>query len=272
MHPSRPVIFDFAAPHLFLKELMGYYKVTRDFSLRERTTFVQGCSQALVSQILAGRRKLTRDQLPTIGKLFDLTANEVSYVDQYLQARRTPEQTPAPIRCGARAEPKNHLLAQWWHPYVKDLIFLKGFKPELAVMQKMLTGFLTLPQIEKSRDFLLHEGFWRKTTAGKVVVDEDLTVTTNDIPNDKIKAFHKKALQIAIDGMDKFPVGTRRKSSTTLIAVTESSAQELRSLVQEFHEKLQQFIDDHSDNGKADELVQVAIHLTPIGVKHDVSK
>lgn len=272
MHESRPVIFDFAAPHLFLKELMGYYKVTRDFSLRERTKHVSGCSQALVSQILAGRRKLTRDQLPAISRLFDLTANEISFVDDYLLAQRAPEQTSAPKRSGARAAPKNHLLAQWWHPYVKDLIFLKGFKPELAVMQKMLTGFLTLPQIEKSRDFLFHEGFWRKATTGKVVVDEDLTVTTNDIPNDKIKSFHKKALQIAIDGMDKFPVGTRRKSSTTLIAVTETSAAELRGLVQEFHEKLQQFIDDHSDNGKADELVQVAIHLTPIGVKYDTGK
>lgn len=272
MTPSRPVIFDFAAPHLFLKELMGYYKVTRDFSLRERTKLVRGCSQALVSQILAGRRNLTRDQLPAIGKLFDLTVAEISFVDELLLAQKMPKESLEPKRAGASAIPKNHLLASWWHPYVKDLIFLKGFKPEVPVLQKMLTGILPLAQIEKSIEFLQREGFWRKTPSGKLVIEEDLTVTTNDIPNDKIKAFHKRALQIAIDGMDKFPVGTRRKSSTTLIAVTESSAQELRDLMQEFHVRLQKFIDDHPNDQLADELVQVAIHLTPIGVKHDTKK
>lgn len=251
---------------------MSYYKVTRDFSLRERSKLVKGCSQALVSQILAGRRKITRDQIPALGRLFDLTTNEISYVDEYLLALRTPDQEPSSKRSGVRTEPKNHLLAQWWHPYVKDLIFLKGFKPELAVIQKMQTGLLTLSQIEKSRDFLLREGFWRKSTSGKVVVDEELTVTTNDIPNDKLKTFHKKSLQVAIDGIDKFPVGTRRKSSATLIAVTEDSATELRHLIQNFHESLQRFIVEHPDNGKADELVQVIIHLTPTGVKYDSSK
>jgi uncharacterized protein (TIGR02147 family) len=272
MPPSRPVIFDFAAPHLFLKELMGYYKVTRDFSLRERTKLVTGCSQALASQILAGRRNLTRDQLPAIEKLFDLTVAEVSFVDELLRAQRLPKESPEPKRAGARAIPKNHLLASWWHPYVKDLIFLRGFKQEVPVLQRMLTGILSLKQIEMSIEFLQREGFWRKTTSGKLVIEDDLTVTTNDIPNDKIKAFHKKALQIAIDGMDKFPVGNKRKSSTTLLAVSESSSQELRDLIQEFHVRLQNFIDDHPNDKPADELVQVAIHLTPIGVKNDLTK
>ena len=228
-----------------------------------------GCSQTLISQIIAGRRSLTRVNLPAVSRVFDLTASEEKYLDDRLLAVAMREEAPPAAVPRKAPTPKNHLLAAWHHAYVKDLVGLKGFSPDVAVLQKMLTGFLSLDQIKRSRDFLLKEGFWRQSASGKLVPEENLVVTTHDIPNEKIQQFHRKALKIASDGIAKFPIGTRRKASTTLIAVNQKSAAELRGLIDEFHVRLQKFVEDQADGVPADELVQIVIHLTPCGVKYD---
>lgn len=133
----------------------------------------------------------------------------------------------------------------------------------------MLTGMLSADKIQKAVEFLIREGFWRKTIQGKLKLDEPLTVTTQDISNEQIKTFHKMALKIAGDGINKFPIGTRRKASSTLITVNQKSAQRLRNLIDQFHLNLQDFIKETSDDGPSEELVQVIIHLTPVGVKYD---
>lgn len=268
---TRPVVFDYGATHLFLQDLLCYYKTTRSFSLREQSKTVQGCSQALVSQVLQGKRKVTRSNLSSLSRVFELTVHELRYIDEKLlllsQAPTADTSRPVKSTKPVRA-PKNHILALWHHVYIKDLIHLKGFLPQTPVIQRMLAGIVTPAQIQKSCEFLLREGFWRTTATKKLVVDDSLLVTTNDIPNERIRNLHKKALSIAMDGLEKFPIGTRRKSSTTLIAINQKSGAELRALMDSYHCGLQKFIEDHANDGPADELVQVTMHLTPIGVKN----
>lgn len=54
---ERPVVYDYKSPADFLADLMRYYKSRGSFSLRQRTAKVGACSQALVSQILKGKRQ-----------------------------------------------------------------------------------------------------------------------------------------------------------------------------------------------------------------------
>jgi len=265
----RPVVFDYAVPYVFLKDVIEYHKQTLGFSMRERTRDLPGCSQALMSQILAGRRKLTRVNLPLISQVCGLTPLETQYIDSQLLVAITPSEQK-PTAAGKRTTaPKNHLLSKWYFAYVKDLAGLKGFKDDVVVLHHMLTGMLNSDKIQKAREFLIREGFWRKTIQGKLKLDEPLVVTTHDISNQQIKSFHKMALKIAVDGIDKFPIGTRRKASSTLITVNQKSAQKLRNLIDQFHLSIQDFIKETSDDGPSDELVQVIIHLTPVGVKYD---
>jgi len=59
----------------------------------------------------------------------------------------------------------------------------------------------------------------------------------------------------------------RRKASTVLISVNKEKLPELRSLLDSFENRLIEFIEENP-SGK-DELVQVAIHLTPVGGRHE---
>ena len=216
---------------------------------------------------------MKRDHLPALTHVFELSRKEVLNIDAQLIGTlepKTPDICPIPPK--SSWIPKNHILSHWLHLYVKDLVHLKGFCLDPKVVHKMLLGVSSLGQIQKSMDFLLREGFWRVTPKGQVVAEENLLVSTVDIPDGRIKAFHKRSLEFVARGIDVFPIGLRRKSSTTLISVTPKSSAKLKQMIDDFHESLQKFIEENSgeNSGESagDELVQVSLHVTPVGVKN----
>jgi len=262
-HSSRPVVYEYHKPADFFRDLLGFYKARGDFSLRARTAQVGLCSQGLVSQILNGKRQLNRDNLQALGLVFKLTQLELTYLDQCLSAqiwKSAPYETHAPrplIR-----KPKNHILSDWLNPYVKDLVNLKGFSLDSERLFFMLQGIAPAQRIKKSVDFLFREGFWRRDLLGKIVLEEAAVITTNGIPNEKIRGFHIKALEIALKGIKAFPV-SERKASTVLMSIDDQHMDELRGIMDSFQERLLEFIEKYP-NGR-DRLVQITMHLTPTG-------
>lgn len=264
----RPVVFDYGSPVEFLKALYSFYKKSGAFSLRQRTARVGSLSQSLVSQILNERRQLNRDNLPALAMVFKLTKVEQDYIDKQLLAGRLRSISSFETKVIPVRKTKNHLLADWLNPYVKDLVNLRGFDMEPTHLHRMLSGIASPERIKKSMDFLLREGFWRRTPEGAIVAEEAAVATTNEIPNENIRAFHKKALDIAHRGISTLP-SNRRKSSTVLLSVDKNKMDELRGLIDSFQHQLHEFIEKNPD-GK-DSLVQVAIHLTPIGSTNEES-
>lgn len=260
---ERPVVYDYRSPSDFLADLMKYYKSRGSFSLRQRTAKVGLCSQALVSQVLKGKRQLNRDNLSGISAVFKLTQLEQTYLDKKLSAHihkldfAEEDTKERQVRA-----PKNHLLSDWLNPYVKDLVNLKGFRLDPDTLFFMLQGIAPAQRIKKSVEFLMREGFWKKTLSGQVVQEEAAVTTTNGLPNEKIRTFHKRALELALHGLKAFPV-SKRKASTVLIAVDEDHMDELKGLMDSFQQQLLEFIERHP-NGR-DALVQITTHLTPIG-------
>lgn len=264
---NRPVVYDYGQSYEFLSDLLLYYKSNSSFSLRQRTAKVGACSQSLVSQILQGKRKLTRDNLSEIGEIFKLTKLEFDYLDKKITAKLHRLESVPDLTVPSQPRlPKNHLLTDWVNPYIKDLANLKGFRLEPEAVFSMLQGFVPLNKIKKSVDFLLKEGFWKKTLSGKIVLDEAAVTTTNNIANEKIKMFHVKALENALTGLKNFPVD-QRKALTVLISVDQSKMDELKGLLDGFQKQLLEFI-ERNPNGQ-DALVQITTHLTPIGKSYE---
>ena len=264
---DRPVVYDYGQPHEFLSNLLSYYKSNSSFSLRQRTAKVGMCSQSLVSQILQGKRKLTRDNLSEIAEIFKLTKFEIDYLDKKISARFYKIETVKDLNVASEPRlPKNHLLSDWVNPYIKDIVNLKGFQLDSEAIFSMLQGFIPLSKIKKSVDFLLKEGFWRKTLTGEVVLDEAAVTTTNGIANEKIRTFHAKALETALVGLKTLPVD-KRKASTVLISVDQSKMDELRGIIDLFQKQLLDFIEKNPSG--QDSLIQITTHLTPIGRSYE---
>lgn len=265
--PSRPIIYDYASPREFFVALAIYNRERSVFSVRQQIKKYEldgFISPALVSLVLSGKRRINRDLLPVLAKIFKATTAEISYLDQLMIADLSPsiKSHELPATSTLKAEPRNHLLRDWINVYVKDTVNLRGFEPSGTVIYRLLNGMAPRLRIEKAVRFLLAEGFWRHDGKGNVVPEASITQTSSGIPLDKIRKFHKAALKIALKGIEQFPPG-RRKAYTTVVSVDRSHAAELKTLVDRFHHDLQSFISSHPSG--SDQLFQVAIHLTPIG-------
>lgn len=264
---DRPVVYDYGQPHEFLSKLFLYYKSNSSFSLRQRTAKVGLCSQSLVSQIIQGKRKLTRDNLSEIAEIFKLTKFEIDFLDKKISAKFHKMDIEKSLNLASEPRlPKNHLLSDWVNPYIKDIVILKGFSLDTETIYSMLQGFIPISKIKKSVDFLFKEGFWRKTITGEVVLDEAAVTTTNGIANEKIRIFHTKALETALVGLKTLPVD-KRKASTVLISVDNSKMDELRGIIDIFQKQLLEFIEKNPSG--QDSLVQITTHLTPIGRSYE---
>lgn len=265
--PSRPVIFDYRSVGVYLDAMFRWKKQTDPrFSVRKLVADVPGCSPSLVTQVLKGRRKLTRDRVEVFASLLGLNRQESLFLDRWVAAERSLRSSVSYPSAPRRSAPQNHLLTHWLNIFVKDACRLKGFKPEPAVIQRLLGGIASEKQIAKSLKFLLEHGYLRKTVDGKIVPESRLTTTTDDVPDAKIRLFHKNALGIASRAIELFPPD-RRRASAVVVSLNESSVVELKDLLKEFQEKLMQFVEDHP--GETDGLYQVLINLTPVGGCHE---
>lgn len=267
--PHRPVVYDYRSVSAFLSALYVFNKRANPrLSIRKRLRSLKNpCSPALVSQVLSGKRKIKRDKLPIFAEFFELSEKEFSYLDTLLRGDlvelpRLPTQAARP----PKREYKNSILKSWLNPYIKDLASLRGFQPNAHSVFSMLNGIAKPKQIEQSLKFLFHEGYLKKTTDKEVTVDENVVFSSNDIPNEKIKTFHKKALQIAVQGISTYPIN-ERKSSTVLISVDDEHTEQLNQLLDSFQHQLAEFIEAHPKG--RDKLVQVCLHMTPVGVHNE---
>jgi uncharacterized protein (TIGR02147 family) len=263
---QRPVVYDYRSPVDFFAALNSHYRsAQKSFSIRRAVSKIEGCSPSLVTQVMKGRRRLTRDQLPAFAQIFKLTLTEVSFIDEQLKTQRTmcglSIESSAPQEKESRS-PKNHILTDWVNAYVKDTVHLKNFSLDTQVLHRILGGTIPPARIARAVAFLFREGFWKKTPSGKTVPDENVVETTVDIPNKKLRRFHKQALRIAMEGLEKYPT-ERRRATTVVVSVNERSLAELQRLIKKFHHELQSFVEAHPTGDE--QMVQVTLHLTPVG-------
>jgi uncharacterized protein (TIGR02147 family) len=264
----RPVIFDFdSVPAFVSKMLLWRRHVDDDFSIRTQASKLSGCSPALITQVAKGMRRLTRERVEPFSKLLGLTQQETKYLDQWIAYDRRVKPLKENVKKTAQEKsvmhkPKDHILKYWLNPYVKDVCHLAGFQPDPVTIHRLLGGIAPLAKIARSFDFLLREGFLRHSIDGKVVVNEDLVITSDDIPDKRITSFHKRALDLAKRGLDFYPMRLRR-SETFVLTVNEENVDELKGIMTEFMDRVEAFERKHANDNER--LYQITLHLTPVG-------
>lgn len=266
MPRPRPAVFDFTSTNAYVAAMLDWRKTNeRGFSIRALTANLPGCSRTLISKVIKGTRRLNRNHLPAIARLLDLSYAEKIQLDRWIDLERRPlilaEQNPSRNSTNSR-RPQNHLLDHWLHLYVKDACKLRGFQPDPVSIHRLLGGIASVKQIETSLNFLLREGFLRRTLQGHLVLNEPVTVTTDGPPHQKIKAFHKKALSLARRNMDLQPSQERRESAMVM-HLNQENMEKLKDLLKGFHDALINFADEHPNDDE--KLYQVLINLTKVG-------
>ena len=287
MELNKPQIFYYSNSSEYIAALVKWLKTNKPkFSIRKATKKIVGCSPSLITQITKGARKLTLDRIDPISEILELDPQEkrqliqfvtyerkkrylkdkfedISYLIAQNQSNDDQDNNLIPSQnILSKKEPKNHLLNNWFNVYIKDLCRIKGFEPKPEIIYQMLKGLISHKQIEKALSFLLREGFLLKTLDNKIVENESLTVTTDNIPNKKIQTFHKKALDIAKKAMDLYSCKERR-ANAIVFPLNESNYEKLERIIKSFVEKIAEFAEEHKND--SDVLYQVIINVCPVG-------
>ena len=265
----RPLISQFTDPVDYVKAMIDFLKKSDpSFSVYSATKNLRRISPSLVTLILKRKRKITFDRVEELTKLLRLNAQEKNYFRNWIdrKERGTADENIAPpkITGQQRRETTAHILTDWLNLYVKDLFQIPEVQKNPDLIYQHLSTTANKKRVDRAIEFLLREGYLRKTLDGKIVIETNLTVTDPKLPSQKIRNFHKAALQIAKSSMDLY-TPQERFANTLILPLNEESYRGLQNLIEEFAEKLKDFAEQNQDVG--DRLYQLIINLSPTGGK-----
>lgn len=282
---QRPSIFDHTDMRLFCRDMLAWLRAHEPtFSVRKACLSLRRCSPSLVTLYLKGERQMSLDRVSDLSRLLRLTGRESRYLATSLSetwARPRGQHHPGGntfgrpevqgVTFGRKREPDpdNSIVSQWLHMYVKDSARLRGFRPEPATVQRLLGGLASTRAIGRSLRFLFRQGYLRHTVDGRIVENNALDETTDEIPSRHIRQVHKRALELARACLDSVPTG-QREASVLLLPLTQKHFLELKDIVKRWSEEGAAFAEAHASDDER--LYQLVINLSPVGGATDTPK
>lgn len=254
---------------LFFKDRLCQIKKDRPrFSITKECSYLRKVSPTLITLILQGKRKITLDRVDELSQLLKLSTAEKQYFKHLIQQdlpenkksnKITISDTP---RIRARNEVSDSMLKNFINFYVKDAFQIKEIQKNPKLIYKVLAFLANEKKINQSIHFLLKEGYLRKALDGSIVLDQPLSVKEPVDSHLLVRKFHKKALNLALNGLDLVPPN-KRLANTFILPVDDTTYDELTLLVKNFTDQLKQFCENRALQG--DRLYQITINLTPTG-------
>ena len=274
-----PLLQDFSKPVDFFRARIAYRRKTEQgFSIARECLQLRRCSSALVSMILKNQRPLSIERSDDLAKIMGLQARERAAFKDWLltlsprqpkvEGSNTPSSGGLATGQLRRREVSHHLLSDWLHPYVKDAFRFEFLQRDPNKVVRFFASLAAPDRIRKSLKFLLREGYLRRTLDGRIVEDVPLTLSNTNIASDKIRNFHKKALQISLSALELYSP-QKRLANTMVLPLSKDSHEEVLALIEEFASKLQKFAEN--DTTTPEEMFQLVINLSPIGYAKDDS-
>lgn len=264
----RPIISKYAKVEDYIRDQVQYLKRTEPgFSILNSCKKLRRVSPSLVTLIINGKRKLTFDRVEEFAKLLQLTVSEKIFLRDWTERKELNfiEQDIEKTSIQRRKEVSLNILNDWLNVYVKDCFQLEEVQKNPKLVYSRLAHIAEPKRIDKSIQFLLREGYLRKTLDQKIVIETSLAVVETPVPSVKIRQFHKAALNIARNGIDTVAMD-QRYVNTLVWPLNQKQYAQFVELIQEFTEKTQKFLVD-LDTTQAESLYQFNLNLIPTGRK-----
>lgn len=271
---SRPIISTYSSIAVFIQDQIQFLKQTESgFSVMTACKKFRRISPALISLIIKEKRKVTLDRIDELAKLLQLTVSEKIFLrdwiertdPKYVENLNSRPDADLSAHKNRRKDVSLNILNDWLNVYVKDCFQLKTIQENPKLIYSQLAHIAEPKRIDKSIQFLLREGYLRRTLNNTIVVETALAVAQTSIPSQKIRQFHKAALNIARHGIDTVSMD-KRYVNTLVMPLTKEKYVEFVDMIQEFSEKIMKF-STHLKTDEAEDLYQFNLNLIPTGRK-----
>lgn len=227
------MIYKFTDFREFIKAFYQMKKASRvGFSYRTFATLAGFGSPSFIQAVMDGKKNLSKSSLLKLCKAMELDENAAEYFEHivFFSQSKTFEEKKFYLEKIDKFHLKNNpisltpndyqYLKEWYHPVVREMVELMGFKESPEEMSKGFLFPVTATQVKKSLEFLIGQGFIERQS-DSILRKKDKTLSTGEIKENEIvavivRAFHKKFAELGVQSIDKIPADVRKTTNTTL--------------------------------------------------------
>lgn len=208
-----------------------------------------------LSQLLRGRRPLTRKAVRRIGERLGLAESLVSFY-----ARRLDNQNDA----GAGGEAVQlsldtfHVISDWYHAAILEVIQIKDFRPDSRWIAKSLG--ITVNEVSVALQRLLRLGLLQMAGAKWINQSADAKIANEELTPDLRKKLRAQGHRQAMAAIERAPGECLAQHSITL-AIDSKQLPRFDDLVREFLESLQALLGETPDK---DDVYEFQISAFPV--------
>lgn len=220
-----------------------------------------GVSSGALSEILKGKRDLsTKQKLKIVDKLELSPEERQTFLNEQVEAHLKVAQEEAYLL----SEDEFHLISDWWHFALLNLISTKGFQPKMSWLSKRLG--LSRDLVKGAWERLIRLGHVQKNASGQIVRKHPRLKTTVDIVNLSLKRSHLKDLELIDNALLNVPIDLRHTSSMTF-SVERKDITKIKKAITNFHQEIM----DLYDSKQGDDVYRVSVSLFPLTVIEEES-
>ncbi len=230
--------------------------------------------------ILQGKRRLPTRFLPVVGKALKLRAPEIRYLEaliEYERARTTEDKRMREARLKQLHPTRDfvsmdmesfRLICDPIHYTILEMTGLKGFQNDPEWIQRRLGHSYTLSQVRDAMRRLFDLGLLEKTPDGHVQKCAARLTTSQDVPNEALKLFHKQLISKAITAIDA-QVSSEREISASTLTIDSTKIPEAKQMIREFKRTLCAFLE--ARDGCGTDTYQLNVQLFRLTEKQDAT-
>lgn len=208
-----------------------------------------GVSSGALSEILQGKRALSLKVRRRIIERLSLSPLEQRQILSDYSVPRDPQYV-------ALDSDAFHLISDWWHFALLNLVKTRNFTPSVAWMAERLALSRTVVNEAWRRLFRLQ---YLEKSGKQVVRRQPRLKTTDDVMDLSIRRAHIEDLKLIERGILNYPVDLREVSSITM-AIKVKDIARAKEMIRTFRDEFC----DSIESGSADEVYRLSIAFFPL--------
>lgn len=252
--------FDGEKFRLFLQEeLIRRCRKNQKYSLRAFAKFL-GVEASFLSKIISGKRAVTAKTFSKFSTLLGLTPYQVA---------EFREKDNAEEKFNGLTLDHFHLIAEWHHFAILELLSIRGFRPSKQKIAQALG--LSITEAASAVERLLRLGYLEITPKGKWlnVSGNNTTTSFEKFTNSALIKAQEKILEMAIESLHHVPL-EERDQSAIIMAIDSKLLPKAKEKIKAFRRKL---MSELQSGQNLDQIYNLSISLYPVTqLEKDLSK
>ncbi len=216
-----------------------------------------GVSSGALSEIMKGKRTMTpRLKMKIAGALQLSPSEQLDFFDDDLPSHMRPVRH----EYFQLSEDQFHLLSDWWHYAILNLVKTKGFSSDHVWMAQRLG--LPKKVVAEAWDRLFRLGLLKRSQ-GKVIREYPRIATNDDLFDLSIQRAHIEDTKLIEKSLMEVPVHLRDHTSVTLV-MNKKNIKKAKEMIRAFQDSFSEEIETKAKEGPGEEVFRLSISLFPL--------